>query len=457
MQRWSFAGRILAFSLLAGLGVGCAPKRLAPLEPGEFPVPPDREQIVVPEILDLGLVQGKERLLLLVDGPALVLDAETRKRLFRFGPAGGELQCTRSGNSVAWSRDNQRGINSSIVLQPLDPAQRVSHEQQEYRGDFLVIPTPQLSGLTLINQVELESYLYGVVPWEIGRHGQEKEAALAAQAVAARTYTISHLGSRRALGFDLFASVMDQVYKGCRHEDDLCNQAVDETRALVLKCEGQLVDAYYSACCGGTCSRVEKVWPRQAEVYLVDHPDSPGPGELAFCSASKHFDWVEKWSAVRLEEILQHTLPAYIDYMTQGERSSWAHPMFSPRRGGVDPMSPGKLLDLEIQDYTPSGRIAQLVITTEAGVYYIRGDRTRWVLTPASGKPAILRSAKFEVEKIRRDGQLTEVSVRGKGYGHGIGLCQTGSLEMAARGYSALEILSHYYPGSELRHLGRAQ
>jgi len=452
MQRRSFARELLFFVIFAGLGAGCAPKRLAPLEPGVEP-PAQSASLVAPTLLGVGLAEGQDRLVLSVDGPAEVLDSKSRKRLHRFGSSGGQLQCTREGDRVVWTVDNVRSTHKGIILQPMDPAQRLSHDDKDYRGDFLVIVSPQTGGLTLVNQVGLESYLCGVVPWEIGRHGKEKKSALAAQAVAARTYTVSHLGSRRKQGFDVYASVMDQVYKGSRHEDPLCNEAIEETAGLVLISGDNLVDAYYSACCGGHSSRVEKVWPRKAETYLVDHPDSPGGGQKAFCAESKYFNWVESWTAGRLEEILQETLPAYVAYMTLGERPAWARPSFTSRQPGVDPMLPGKLLDLEITDHTASGRIAQLLVHTDAGTYHIRGDRVRWVLAPASGKPVILRSAAFVLEKVRRDGQLTEISIRGRGFGHGIGLCQTGALEMAAQGYSAAEILVHYYPGSVLRRL----
>jgi stage II sporulation protein D len=85
-----------------------------------------------------------------------------------------------------------------------------------------------------------------------------------------------------------------------------------------------------------------------------------------------------------------------------------------------------------------------------AGTYHVRGDRVRWVLTPASGNPNILRSALFELEVVRDDERLREVSVRGRGFGHGIGLCQTGALGMAAGGQSWRDILAHYYPGATL-------
>ncbi len=453
MQRRIFARGLLLILVFSGLCSGCAPKRLAPLIPWEEP-PAEVVSLVAPTLLGVGLIEGQNRLLLEINGPGLVLDSRSGERLHRFGAGGGRLQCSRQGDLVVWTVDGLRSEQAGIIMQPLDPQKRVSHDEKDYRGEFLIIPSPKSGGLTLVNQVGLESYLYGVVPWEIGRHGEEKKSALAAQAVAARTYTISHLGSRNSRGFDVYASVMDQVYKGSRHEDALCNEAVEETVGQVLISQGRLVDAYYSACCGGHASRVEKVWPRKAETYLVDHPDSPGSGQKAFCSESKYFNWVESWEAGRLQEILQETLPAYLAYMTKGGRQAWAQPSFTSSQAGVDPMRPGKLLDLEITDYTPSGRIAQLQITTEAGTYHVRGDRVRWVLTPASGKPSILRSAGFELEKVRRDGRLKKVSVRGRGFGHGIGLCQTGALEMAAQGYSAAEILVHYYPGSVLRRLG---
>ncbi len=452
MQRRIFARGLLLILILSSLAAGCAPKRLAPLEPGAEP-PPQGSSLVAPTLLGVGLVEAMEHLTLTVSGPAVVLDSQSRKRLHRFDQDGGKLQCSRQGDFVVWTVAGARSEHSGVILQPTDPSQRVTHDDKDYRGEFLVIPSPKTGGLTLINQVGLESYLCGVVPWEIGRHGKDKKAALSAQAVAARTYTISHLGSRRARGFDVYASVMDQVYKGSRHEDPLCNEAIEETAGLVLLSNGRLVDAYYSACCGGHSSRVEKVWPRKAETYLVNHLDSTGKGQKAFCSESKYFQWVEKWNAGRLEEILQETLPAYLAYMTMGERPAWARPTFTSRKPGVNPMQPGKLLDLEITDYTPSGRVAQLQVHTEAGIYHVRGDRVRWVLAPASGKPVILRSAGFELEKVRRDGQLTEITAQGRGFGHGIGLCQTGALEMAAQGYSAAEILVHYYPGSVLRQL----
>ena len=99
---------------------------------------------------------------------------------------------------------------------------------------------------------------------------------------------------------------------------------------------------------------------------------------------------------------------------------------------------------------TRSGRVAQLDITTAAGIYHLRGDRVRWVLVPASGKPAILRSARFELTVEMAGDRVRRVTAHGGGYGHGVGLCQVGALQMARSGYGVEAILSHYYPGATL-------
>nr|MEE4268269.1 SpoIID/LytB domain-containing protein [Candidatus Krumholzibacteria bacterium] len=404
----------------------------------------------LPELLAVGLLEGQVDLSLTATGPAVVLAPGSTAVLARVPSPASHLVVRRAGNNVRWEAAGKSGVASGIRLQPIDPGHRVLQGDSEYRGEFLVIPTPDQGGLTLINALDLESYLRGVVPWEIGRHQEDKLAALEAQAVAARTYTISHLGARLDRGFDVFASVMDQVYRGSHDEDPLCNQAVESTRGLILAHAGEPINAYYSACCGGTSSHIEEVWPYTAQPYLKSRSDSAGPGQEPFCSQYRYFNWRETWTVSQLEQVLQTTLPEYLAYIGDGSRASWAGPVFSPAGPGSDPDRPGALLDLVIAGYTTSGRVAQLDVTCDAGTYRVRGDRTRWVLKPPSGNPAILRSAMFEVELTRRQGRLAEVAARGRGYGHGIGLCQAGALAMAEQGYTFRQILAHYYKGARL-------
>ena len=440
--------------LLAGCG---GPKRLAPLAPeiDELSGGPQ-----LPLLLAVGLAEHEPLVEVAAVGPCYLKDGRDGRVLVHLETPGRAISCRREGARVIWSCGDLSGRVADLVVQPVDPAQLLEYGDHAYRGDFLIRISPLGTGLTLVNSVELEDYLCGVVPWEIGRYPEAYMAALQAQAVAARTYTISHLQARAEHGFDVFASVMDQVYRGADGEDELCNEAIRRTAGQVLRYQGREIDAYYSACCGGYASRIEAVWPRSAQPYLVDHfdgsaqPDGDGDLDDAYCAESRYFRWQETWTAGQLEAVLQETLPQYLDYMSQGSRARWAGPLFSPRSGGVDPKRPGRLFDLQVIDRTPSGRVAQLAVTTEAGTYHVRGDRVRWVLPPAGGNPAILRSALFELELQRNEQGLTAVTANGRGYGHGIGLCQTGALAMAKRGFSVTDILAHYYPGALLARIG---
>jgi stage II sporulation protein D len=456
-NRFFSAGRaqivLLCGALLLG---GCAgPKRLPPVDGSPTIQDEIFAQPALPGLLTVGLLESQSQLKLSAGGTAVVMEEGSSALAASLEADSDRLTCGREGNLVTWQAGGRQGKSAAVRLQPLDPQTRVRQGDQEFRGEFLVIPTPDQTGLTLINVLDLESYLRGVVPWEIGRHGPDKLAALQAQAVAARTYTISHLGARQARGFDVFASVMDQVYRGSKDEDPLSNQAIEDTRGLVLSHDGEPIDAYYSACCGGVSSFIQEVWPYAPEAYLQSQPDAASKNEPPFCADYRHYNWRETWSADQLEQIVQTTLPEYLSYMNEGERPGWSGPTFTPSRKNSDPGQPGALRDLEIMDYTTSGRVALLDVTTDAGVYHVRGDRTRWVLKPGGGQPAILRSAFFEVELTRRGERLDQVAARGRGYGHGIGMCQTGALTMAKQGYTFAEILAHYYPGARLVQAGR--
>ncbi len=445
--------RISCLFIILIVLTGCAgPKRLPPvvIEP-EGPGGPGRQ---MPDLLGVGLLENELGLEIYAESAALLVDGKTGRTLLRLNQARQRVTCERSGPEVVWRSGGNSGRTKALLLRPVDAATRVSQGDFEYRGEFLVICAPVGAGLTLVNNVDLESYLKGVVPWEIGRHPVERLAALQAQAVAARTYTVSHWGARRERGFDVFASVMDQVYKGAADEDQLCNRAIDTTAGLVLKSGGNEIEAYYSACCGGVSSNIQEVWARSARPYLKSNDDGPDQDGQAFCAESSYYHWRESWTIGQLEEILSVKLPEYLDWVAESPaRAKWTGPVFSPRDGMSDSRRPGKLLNLEVLSRTASGRVANLAVTTDAGVYHVRGDRTRWVLQPASGSPFILRSAGFDLELERDGSKLMRVAARGRGYGHGIGLCQTGALARATQGQSYQEILAHYYPRAKLTKL----
>lgn len=294
-----------------------------------------------------------------------------------------------------------------------------------YRGSFRVRLDAGL--VTVIEVLEIETYLRGVVGWEIGWLKPELHAAMEAQAIAARTYTCTRLGQFEAQGFDLYADERDQVYKGALREDAVVDRALAATRGLVLRYDGTLIQAYYSSTCGGFTSWIEHVWAKPAAPYLRGHRDAAGGGE-SFCAASPHFRWTESWTAAELQRTLQETLPRVLQLPAGTEI--------------------GRIQDLRIASRDESARVLDLDVVTDRTVYRVHGDPIRWVMRPAGR--TILRSIMFDLDVERGAGGLQRLTARGGGNGHGVGMCQSGALAMARNGYDREAILGHYYPGTTL-------
>ena len=144
----------------------------------------------------------------------------------------------------------------------------VSLDGKPYRGSLSVLVNPR-GTLNVVNLVDLEEYLYGVVPAEMGPKRYDEIEALKAQAVAARTYAFAHRGQFTTEGYDLCATPKCQVYAGLAAEDPLTNGAVDATRGLVIASGGVFADALFISTCGGRTENVENVFVGGPAPYLV--------------------------------------------------------------------------------------------------------------------------------------------------------------------------------------------
>ena len=297
-----------------------------------------------------------------------------------------------------------------------------------YRGRFRIYASAP-EGITLVNEVGLEDYLRSVLPNEIGTPKNGAYEAVKAQAVAARSYTLGYLGRRADLGFDLWATVEDQVYAGTTLENQQSDQALRETRGEVLLCEDAPIRALYSSACGGRTANVEDVWPWPWTPYLRSVLDAAAPGEAPWCSGSANFRWREEWPAADFMAMLRQYAAA-----SEGDRATLA----------------GDLLGVQIRARSRCGRVEELVVSTTKGDFVVRGDRARWALRRPGGS-AILRSSLFKIGVARAsDGSPTRVIATGAGNGHGIGLCQWGALGMSRAGKPYREILRHYYKDTTL-------
>ncbi|HJU83191.1 MAG TPA: SpoIID/LytB domain-containing protein [Holophagaceae bacterium] len=153
-----------------------------------------------------------------------------------------------------------------------------------YRGKVEIIPNPQ-SRLTVINTLDLETYLRGVVPREMGAWEYPSLEALKAQAVAARTYAVANLGKRGAEGFDLVDTVSDQVYGGRDGEQTLTDTAVKETEGLVATYKGRPIQALFMADCGGHTIDVSWVFGGEAPYLRAASCYSARPMTLTYKSS----------------------------------------------------------------------------------------------------------------------------------------------------------------------------
>lgn len=438
------AASVALLAIVCAVSACIAPKRVG--QPGARPLgPAPMARPGGPVLVRIGMAEELESVKIGATGPW-----QLSERAFD-GTAsalseGLDVTLTLAGGEVVARIGDLRRSARWFTLAPVDPASPMVWDGRRWRGELHVIPTPGGSGLTVINVLELESYLAGVVPREIGPGRKARDlAAVAAQAIAARTYTISKLDRQRARGFDLYADVRDQAYGGVDWEDSLASAAITRTAGLVLRHGERLVPTYYHSTCGGHTASIDEVWPYDADPVLEARPDHRPDGE-PWCAASKFTTWQQRWSWSELNETLQETLPAYLDYVGEGGRRRWERDLFTPAGPEAIGRRPGALRDMEVLSRTSSGRVDELAIATEAGTYVVRGDRIRWVLRPPTGGPSILRSSWIELT-VERD---RAVIARGRGWGHGLGLCQMGAIGRSRAGQDAVAILEHYYPGARV-------
>ncbi len=321
-------------------------------------------------------------------------------------------------------------IGGTARIAPLSDAP-VAIDSVAYRGEMEIFLS-RGGGLSAVNIVGLESYLRGVVPREIGPRELADLEAVKAQAVAARTYALARGGGRSAGDYDLHATVADQAYGGVAVEDPTADRAIFETAGSVLYYGDTPINAYFSSCCGGWTSAREDVWELPAEPYLVSQSDVPGGGrnlDGAYCSASPHFTWEVDWSGSEILALVRTRL-----------RETASAPVLEP---------PSAVRDIRIAETSGRGRVEWLEVVTPEGTWSVFADRVRWLLR-RPGSDSILRSAWFELDVEKQGGEVTRVTATGRGYGHGVGMCQNGALGMARRGFSYRRILEHYYPGTRL-------
>ena len=290
--------------------------------------------------------------------------------------------------------------DKTIVLEPALNTLLVWNKNS-YSGKIFIIPAGNT--FHLVEHAPLETYLYGVLPYEMS-HSWPLEA-LKAQAVAARTYTLKTLENVKNQNFDVFSDVRSQMYKGGGKQYDSVKKAVDGTRGEVLTYQDKLFFTYYHANCGGGTDDVRSWNPGAASIK---------PLSGASCKTDSHSKSY-KW---------QMNIP-------RSKVENYA------KRVGLS----GTLKSLKIARKTDTGRATNITIRTSKGSKTVPCGNFRLAVG--------IRSCKITKLSVRKN----DVHFEGKGYGHGIGMCQDGANGMAKDGKNYKKILKNYYPGSEIKNI----
>jgi len=332
---------------------------------------------------------------------------------------GGDLPTTISGQNLALAVNGDDGL---VSYAPLDGAgQPVAAVQ--YRGDLHLLPQ---SGDTFIavNQVDMESYVSGVVPKEL--YASWHHETYRALGVAARTFAYYHRqqSADRNRPYDVGDGESSQVYGGYTAERSVAHarQAVESTRGKVLTWNGQVIMSQYSSCCGG-----------RTNPALALRGDAPADGPFAGgqecndCRTSTRFSW-----------------PPAVVNKTQLLAALRARYSAANSLSGIT--------DIRVKTQTPWGRAVMIEVVGPGGGVTIRADdlRLAWnMYNGGTSKPGYL----FSMNCQWRVDDQSVTFYNGHGFGHGVGLCQFGAQGKAQLGWSGEQILGAYYPGAKLTKL----
>jgi SpoIID/LytB domain protein len=305
-----------------------------------------------------------------------------------------------------------------------------SSEDRFYRGSIEFRLTT--AGITLINILNIEEYLYSVIPAEMPAYWPTE--ALKAQAIAARSYTLACLGQFKEKGFDVYGSVLSQAYRGVGGEAKASTAAVDATRGMYLQAGGQPLMAYYSANHGGYSESTLSVWG--TNTFNVAVADKLQTSRTTWLPLDELARWIREKPKSYSSVANLHSSQAYRwEKWVSAEEIRGRNAEYGDIGDIVQVISRGRGI---------SGRINEIELRGTKGTMRIVGDRIR-------SRLGGLRSNLFTIRsKMGKDGKPEYFIFQGAGWGHGVGLDQSGAAGMAQAGFTALQILQHYYPLAEL-------
>lgn len=307
---------------------------------------------------------------------------------------------------------------TNVLCKPRSDSALITLIDRPYHGYLNATYEDTPAGILVINMVNLEDYVKGVLPGEIGDRTPEEFESVKAQAVAARTYAVWKLSDQNSSG-KLAPTIADQLYTGVDSEKDLLSRGVDDTKGEIMTYKGRPIAAYYHAVCGGHTAPIEEIWPeKHSEPYLVGVSDDDN------CAWAKSYSWSENFTIPGLQESLEK-------YFTD--------------KGLCQAGAFGQIRDIGFISDKQNGRVKSMRVVTNTGVFKEVSDHIRWALGRPSIPGAILPSTEFKVKKDMKGKKLAGFTIEGTGNGHGVGMCQCGAIGQSRAGQKYDSILKYYY------------
>ncbi len=338
------------------------------------------------------IVENKASLNIEASGSFKITDLDSNKKYLV--KKGGKFKVSGNKKGVkAGSISSDKGL----LLDLRDTDGSFTINGNKYKGKLSIEKAS--SGVNIIEQLDLEDYLLGVLPYEMS-HSWPLEA-LKAQAVAARTYTLKSIEDKKIKEFDLYSDVRSQMYKGSATVYDSVKKAVEGTKGQVLTYKDNLFYTYYHANCGGHTDPIP---------WIKDSIKPLDGAKCGYCNTSKSAKWQ---ATITLESIKK--------FLKQNK-------------------IPGTFKSISIAKKDSSGRAKTLRIRTNKTKKNISCNEFRVGVGSTKMKSCFLTSIKGR-------------TLKGKGYGHGGGMCQDGAKGMALAKKDYKEILERYYPSSKIKEI----
>lgn len=310
------------------------------------------------------------------------------------------------------------------------------------------------SGYMIVNQVGIEDYLCAVVSSEVS--SSYSKEALKAQAICARGFAYRKLGSNyRGYNADLDDTTACQVYNNSPETDNSI-AAVQETVGIVPTYDGEIINAVYFSTSCGTTTTSDQVWGGYMP-YTYTRIQNTSLDVPYFSDEAAFRDFMDGKTDT---DVVERDLPMYrwtVTYTEDEMRSAIENGL--ARCSGVSATSVGKIKKIEVSSRDDSGLVKEVTITGSDGTVVVSGQSNIRVLFATDGK-VITEQDGSELTGwtgvpsnfyyVKKDNDSGLYTLKGGGYGHGVGMSQNGANELAKRGYTCGEIISHYYNGAVL-------